>query len=206
MANEGLKMYEIKQIIKLHIEGKSYREISKLLGISRKCTTKYVLLYKSTGLSYDSIKERSESEFDLLMRNQELPNKNRFFILFEQFPKIENELKRVGVTKQLLWSEYKVNHPDGYNYTQYCHHYNKWIKSNEVTMHFEHKAGDKMFVDFTGKKLQYVNKATSEVIEVEVFIAVLGASQLTYVEALASQKSEDFIKMPCGILVEYQGQ
>ncbi len=194
MANKGLEMYNIKQIIKLHNDGKSYREICMLLGISRKCVTKYVLLYKSIGIDYDTIKQKSEGELEILMRNQELPSKDRFQILLEQCPEIEKELKRTGVTKQLLWSEYKIRHPDGYNYTQYCQHYKNWLKANEVTMHLEHKSGDKMYVDFTGKKLQYVNKATSEVIEVEVFIAILGASQLTYIEAVPSQKTEHFIK------------
>jgi len=193
MANKGLEMIQIKQIIRLHTEGKSYREITLLMGLSRKTVTKYVLLYQSTGLNYDSIKSMSEEELSILMAKQEEPNTNRLGILQNLFTQIEFELKAVGVTKQLLWSDYKVQHPDGYNYTQFCFYYNQWVKASEVTMHFEHKAGDKMFVDFAGNKLKIVDRASGEVSEVEVFVAILGASQLTYVEAVESQKKEDFI-------------
>ncbi len=193
MANRGFEMIQIKQIIRLHTEGRSYREITELLGLSRKAVTKYILLFKSTGLSYEAVKLMSESELSALMSAQEKPNANRLEILQSQFTGIEHELKAVGVTKQLLWSEYKVRHPDGYNYTQFCFYYKQWLKASEVTMHFEHKAGDKMFVDFAGNKLKHVDRITGEVREVEVFVAILGASQLTYVEAVQSQKKEDFI-------------
>jgi transposase len=193
MANKGLEMVQIKQIIRLHTEGKSYREITGLLGLSRKAVTKYVLLFKSTGLNYKSIKEMSEEELHELMAKQAEPNANRLEILQSRFTGIEHDLKGVGVTKQMLWSEYKVEQPGGYNYTQFCLHYKQWKKASEVTMHFEHKAGDKMYVDFAGNKLKYIERTTGEVHEVEVFVAILGASQLTYVEAVQSQKKEDFI-------------
>lgn len=193
MANKGFEMIQIKQIIKLHTDGKSYRDISDLLGLSRKAVTKYVLLYKSTGLSYALIKEMSDSELSQLMVKQERPNINRFEILQGMFPSIDNELKGVGVTKQLLWSDYKIAHPDGYNYTQFCYHYSQWSKACQATMHFEHKPGDKMFVDFAGSKLKYIDRTSGEVISVEVFVAILGASQLTYVEAIPTQKQEHFI-------------
>jgi transposase len=195
MANKGLEMIQIKQIIRLHTEGNSYRDITELLGLSRKAVTKYVLLFKSTGLSYESIKYMSDEELNVLMSNQEKPNVNRLEILQSQFTRIEHDLKGVGVTKLLLWSEYKVRHPDGYNYTQFCFYYKQWRKSSEATMHFEHKAGDKMFVDFAGSKLKYIDRTAGKINEVEVFVAILGASQLTYVEAVQSQKKEDFISV-----------
>jgi transposase len=193
MANKGIEMLQIKQIIRLHSDGKSYREITELLGLSRKTITKYVLLYKSTGLSYETIKQMREDELSTMMAEQEKPNDRRFEILENLFAKIEYDLKGVGVTKLLLWSDYKVQHSDGYNYTQFCFYFNQWVKASDVTMHFEHKAGDKMFVDYAGNKLKIADRATCEVVEVEVFVAILGASQLTYVEAVESQKKEDFI-------------
>lgn len=194
MANKGYNMIQIKQIIRLHAEDKkSIREISILLGLSRKAVTKYILLYRSTGLSYSDIKSMSEGKLSSLMKKQEEPNINRLEILECRFPQMEHDLKSVGVTKQLLWSEYKVEHPDGYNYTQFCLYYNRWLKASEATMHFEHKAGDKMFVDFAGKKLRYIDRPTGTVHDAEVFVAILGASQLTYAEALNSQKKEHFI-------------
>jgi len=193
MANKGLEMLQIKKIIQLHCEGNGYREITNLLGTSRKTVTKYVLLFKSTGLSYADVKCLTEEELNTLMAKQEKPNENRLEMLQDMFSDIEKELKRTGVTKQLLWSEYKVENPDGYNYTQYCHYYNQWVKAKDVTMHFEHKAGDKMFVDYAGNKLTLTDKNTGETQEVEVFVGILGASQLTYVEAFYSQQKEEFI-------------
>lgn len=206
MAKQGLDMMQIKQIIRLYFkEGKSYRDISNLLGNTRKAVTKYVLLFKSTGLNYEDIKDYGEPELFALLSEREKPNANRLEILEGKFPKIEHELKSPGVTKQLLWSEYKVENPDGYNYTQFCFYYNKWLKSNEATMHFEHKAGDKMFVDFTGSKLRITDKQTGELQEVEVFVSILGASRLTYVEAVASQKQEDFIHVVENAIHYYGG-
>jgi transposase len=88
--------------------------------------------------------------------------------------------------------EYKSEHPVGYN-SYFCHHLNKYLKKNEATMHFEHKAGDKMFFDFTGKKLHITDRNTGEISDAEVFVAILGASQMTYVEAVVSQRKADFI-------------
>lgn len=193
MANRGLSMLMIKQIIRRHCEGKSYREISSLLGQSRVTVTKYVLLFKSTGLVWDSVKNMSESELSVLFARQGRPNADRLSILHAEFPIMEQELKRVGVTKQTLWSEYKIKNPDGYNRSQFCEHFNQWSKAGAATMHFVHKVGDQMFVDFAGSKLRYLSSISGVVNEVEVFVAVLGASQLTYVEAVRSQKKADFI-------------
>jgi transposase len=205
MSNRGLDMLQVKQIIRLHCEGKGYREISDILGNTRKAVTKYVLLFRSTGLRYEEIKDYGEPEIYAMMSAQEKPGTNRLEVLESRLPEIEHELKSPGVTKQYLWQEYKVSHPDGYNYTQFCLYYKKWLKASEATMHFEHKAGDKMYVDFTGNKLKTTDKSTGEVHEVEVFVAILGASQLTYVEAVASQKKEDFIAVVENALHYFNG-
>jgi transposase len=192
MANRGLEMYQIHQIIKLHNDGKSCRRISKYLNLSRKSVSKYITLYQSTGLTFEQINSLSEHELSSLIRCQEAPNAKRLDILQSRFMNMESELKRTGVTKQLLWTEYKVEHPSGYNLTQFCKYYRDWSKSGEASFHFDHKAGDKMFVDFAGKKLQYTDRNTGEVHSPETFIAILGASQNIYVEAVESQKKTDF--------------
>jgi transposase len=100
---------------------------------------------------------------------------------------------RPGVTLQHLWQEYRDEHLDGYSYSQFCYHFQLWRSASELTMHIEHKAGDKMFIDFAGKKFEIVDKETSELKEVETFVAVLGASQYTYVEVVATQQKQDVI-------------
>ncbi len=170
MANKVLNMVRIKQIIMLHSDGKSYREISNQLGLSRKTVTKYILLFNSTGLGWDEAKLLSDNNFNVLIQNQETPEPDRFALLGKQFPVMRSELKRVGVTKQLLWSEYKTQHPGGYNYTQFCHHYKIWCKTQGPTLHREHKAGDKLFVDFADMKFRFVNSITGEIRYLEIFI------------------------------------
>jgi hypothetical protein len=114
MENKGYNMIQIKQIIRFLAEDKkSIREIIIFLGLSRKAVTEYILLYRSTGLSYADIKSMSEGKLSSLMKKQEEPNINRLEILECRFHQMEHDLKSVGVTKQLLWSEYKVEHPDG---------------------------------------------------------------------------------------------
>ncbi|MCP4395630.1 MAG: IS21 family transposase, partial [Alphaproteobacteria bacterium] len=115
------------------------------------------------------------------------------------------ELKRTGVTLQLLWREYKESHPEAYAYSQFCHHYYAWRKTQKVSMRMEHKAGDKMFVDFTGKKLTSVCPKTGDITEYEVFVAVLGASQLAYIEAVPSQQKHDWISANQNALRFYGG-
>jgi len=94
----------------------------------------------------------------------------------------------------ILWNEYQREHPGGYSYSQFCYHFQVWRNASKITMHIEHKAGDKMFVDYAGDRLTIVNRRTGKEQPVEVFVAILGASQLTYAEASFSQKSEDWIR------------
>jgi len=97
-----------------------------------------------------------------------------------------------------------MQHPGGYNYTHFCHHYKIWSKTQEPTLHREHKAGDKIFVDFAGKKFRFVNSITGEIRYLEVFVGILGASQHIYAEAVESQKQEHFLSVVANSL-EYFG-
>jgi transposase len=106
---------------------------------------------------------------------------------------MEKELTRPGVTRYTLWLEYKAAHPEGYQYVQFCYHYRQWTQQQKASLHLEHKAGDKLFVDFAGKKLYLTNPKTGAVELVEVFVAILGCSQLTFAKAVKSQRKEDFI-------------
>jgi transposase len=118
---------------------------------------------------------------------------DRMQILFSFFDKEERRLKKRGVTLFLLWQDYIKENADGYQQTSFYHYYSIWKKKFVPSMHMEHKAGDKMFIDFAGEKIKIVNEHSGEIVAVEVFVAILGASQLTYVEAVASQKLDDFI-------------
>ena len=107
---------------------------------------------------------------------------------------IHAERKRPGVTLELLHLEYLEANPNGYRYTAFCEHYRRWVEKHRLSMRQVHLGGDKMFVDYSGKRPSMVDPDTGEVVAVELFVAVLGASSLTYAEATLSQKSADFIQ------------
>ncbi|MBF9016723.1 MULTISPECIES: IS21 family transposase, partial [unclassified Oceanispirochaeta] len=109
-------------------------------------------------------------------------------------PQFAKELKKTGVTLQLLWEEYRIDNPDGLKYTQFCYHFQQWKADENISMHLEHKAGEKLFVDYAGKKREIVNPITGEIVPKEIFVAILPSSQLTYIEASDNQKKESFIR------------
>ena len=106
---------------------------------------------------------------------------------------VHTERQRKGVTLELLHLEYLEQHPDGYRYTQFCEYYRRWCKQKRISMRQVHRAGEKMFVDYAGHQPKVVNPMTGEVREVELFVAVLGASSYTYAEATESQRIADFL-------------
>jgi transposase len=109
------------------------------------------------------------------------------------FEYLHAERKKPGVTLQLLHLEYLQKHAEGYRYTAFCERYRDWLKRRGLTMRQEHLAGEKLFIDYAGKKPHIVDPETGEVIEVELFVAVLGASNYTYAEATLTQRGPDFI-------------
>src|SRR5262249_15730944 len=110
------------------------------------------------------------------------------------FEYVHRELRRPGVTRELLWLEYReAVGPGTYSYQQYCRLYRDWSKKLNLVMRQEHKAGEKLFVDFAGKTIPVVEAETGEVKEAQLFVAVLGASNYTYVEACWSQEIESWI-------------
>jgi len=109
------------------------------------------------------------------------------------FAVIHTERQRVGVTLELLHHEYLEQHPGGYRYTQFCEYYRRWCRKRRLSMRQVHRAGEKLFVDYSGKKPHIIDPATGEIIEVELFVAALGASSYTYAEATRTQQSADFI-------------
>ena len=117
---------------------------------------------------------------------------------------IHRERKRDGVTLQLLWEEYAQVHPDGYRYTQFCEIYRQWARRLRPSMRQVHRAGEKTFIDFSGKRPTVVDRRTGEARRVELFVAVLGASSLTYAEATESQQLPDWIAAHIR-MVEYFG-
>ena len=195
MANRRIKMEKLKEIIRLGSElSLSNRAIARAFKVSRPVVAQYLSDFKATGLNYSEIRGLSHDDLlELISRNKRLGNQ-RYEVLLERFKHYLKELKRPGVTLQVLWEEYRQVYPDAYSYSQFCYHFQIWRNGSALTMHIEHKSGDKMFVDFTGKKLYITDPKAGEKREAEVFVAILGASQLTYAEARYTQKKADWIR------------
>ncbi len=117
----------------------------------------------------------------------------RYDYLKEHFDYYSKELNKVGVNRVLLWEEYSHNNPHPYSYAQFCHHLLQYRRSSKPSMVMEHKPGDKLYLDYAGKKLSYIDKETGEEIFVQVFVACLPYSDYCFAMAVRSQKIEDFI-------------
>jgi transposase len=194
MPRKRTNVEKIREILRLGQELKfSIRQIAEVTGVSKTSVGEYIAEYKRSGLSYQDVLNIDDKDLAEIFEKRNKSLNPMYDDLSKEFPYYEKELARVGVTLYLLWEEYKELNPDGFSYSRFCHHYRMWESKLKAGMHIEHKAGDLTYADFTGKKMHYVNRDTGEVIPAEIFIAILGASQLIYVEAVRSQKLEDWI-------------
>jgi transposase len=206
MANKKTDMSKLRQILRLYAKGEKKLKISELTGVSRNTLKKYVKIYLRLGLRLQDVEMLNDHELDRVFEdNIQIEPSDKYKALEVFFPTIEKELKRRGITRQLVWERYIAIHPDGYKLSQFKQHYRDWLRRSKPVMHINHIAGDKMFIDFAGEKLHIVDEVTGEVTDVEVFISVLGASQLTYVEAVRSQCKEDLISCCEHALIYYGG-
>ncbi|WP_375542335.1 hypothetical protein [Paraburkholderia sp. CNPSo 3274] len=121
------------------------------------------------------------------------------------WPTIHREIGKPGVTLDLLWQEYRAQHPDGYGYSWFCRAYQEWAQRLPVTMRQTHMPGQKLFVDYSGKKLGIINPDTGEIREAELFVAALGVSGYTFAELTWTQKLPDWIGSHVRAFAFYNG-
>lgn len=206
MGSKLIEMRKIRELLRLNIEqGLSAREAAQRVGIGKTAASEYIFGFKSCGLTLKEVLELSDTDIGGILSLKKISTNDKYQQLLEKFPDYEKELKRVGVTLQLLWTEYKEKFPEGYRYSQFCHHFDQWQRIQKVSMHIEHKAGDKMYVDFAGQTHPIFDPQTGESIECQVFLSVLGASQIAYIEAVATQTKADWIQMNENALRFYGG-
>lgn len=190
-------MSKVRSIIRLYTEGVSKKSIGARVGLPRNTVKKYIRLFLASGKTLEEIEGINdatlEQMFLFMAPRYHIEDNPRFVALESFFPMMEKALKSRENTKEKLWKQYIERHPDGYRLSQFKQYYLQWLKVRNPVMHVEHKAGEKMYVDYAGQKLLILDPEKEETVEAEVFVAVLGASQLTYVEATYSQQKEDFI-------------
>jgi transposase len=193
MANKTLTMLQVRRILQLLQEGRSKRQIARDLSISRNTIDDYETKYIVSGQSLTTLLSLNDHAlWEALNPPEGLKKENnpRYNRLLEKIPGIIAELKKPGVTRQLLWKEYNSDEPEGYSYTQYCHHLSDYLKRNQATMHFEHRPGEYLQVDFAGTSMGHINRDTGEIITCPVLVCVLPYSSKMYMEALPNATSE----------------
>ncbi|MGB5715535.1 MAG: IS21 family transposase [Gammaproteobacteria bacterium] len=187
-------MRKIKDILRLrHEAGLAYRGIANALNIGYGTVVDYLNRAEQAGLAWPIPEGMHERDLGrLLFPTQAATGQRRF--AEPDFPVVCQELKRKGVTKLLLWQEYRQRHPDdGYSYAQFCHRYRVWLGCQQRSMRQIHRAGEKLFVDYCGPTMTLVNPDTGECREAQIFVAVLGASNYTFACASWSQKQADWL-------------
>lgn len=198
-------MSKLRQVLKLHCQGQNKLQISSTTGLSRNTVKKYLHIFIRLKTTWEQVSKLPDKELDELFCKEPDPvMDDRLAPLHEFLKQQEKRLRQRGVTLLRLWEEYERQYPEGFKRTAFYHHYNLYKKRVHPSMHMAHKAGDKMFVDYTGEKLQVIDPESGELKTMEVFVAILGASQLTYVEAVESQRVEDFISC-CENALRYFG-
>lgn len=197
-------MSNIRHILRLRSQNQTMSEIIIQTGINRTILRKYIKDFKESKLTFAEINELSDKDLEELFTKPEERFCEKIIILYSLFPSIEKELRQRGVTQRLLWQEYKTKYSDHASRGQFNFHFKEWKGRILPTMRQEHKAGDKLYIDFAGEKLLIIDKQTGAARPVEVFVGILGASQLTYVEAVMTQRKEDFIPA-CENALNYYG-
>ena len=189
MAQERLPVRKIREVIRLHGEaGMSNRAIARACQASNSTVGEYLEGAEKAGLSWPLPEDLSEEELYRQMFPEKKGKDKKTRRPEPNWEDVHQELSKRGVTLTLLWKEYREKHPDGYGYTQFREHYQVWNKTHTNTMRLPRKAGEEMEVDYAGMTVPITNPETGEISQAQVFVAVLPASNYTYVEIQPSQE------------------
>ena len=197
MAYTTKEMTTIKQVILRHIQGESNRSIAKSLSMSKNTVNRYIRLAEADSMSLRDLVALDDVALDFRFNGgSPAYTDKRFKEFMELLPYFEEQLGRRHVTRQLLWEEYRREHPEGYSLSQFKFH----LRQNVVALKGKvgtvlkdlHVGGDKLYLDFAGDPLSYVDRETGEVVRVQVFVAVLPASDYAFAMAVPSQRNDDF--------------
>jgi transposase len=191
-----MKLRDLKRIIQLYSNAKlSFREIGQSLKKPKSTVSDYVTRFIKSGLTVEDLDTKTTDEiYNTLFPEGTRRPKQRLKKMLPDFCKMHLELKRKYVTKLLLWEEYKDIYPDNYyGYTHFCNLYKAWVNRIHVSMRINHKAGEKMFMDFSGVKWEIIDKSTGESQIVDIFVLTLGASGYTYAKATLDQTKQSVI-------------
>ncbi len=194
MKQRKLTVRKIREILRLHYNESniSNRQIGSILRISKTTVKQCLERFESSGLNWPLSYDLKDSD---LYTSLYKPVTSQLKKTMPDWSLVHKELSRPHVTLMLLWEEYKETYPDGLGRSQFYHHYRTYKKSHlPPDMHVVHKGGDKLFVDYSGDGLEYIDRSTGEIIPVELFVASWGLSSYSYVEATLTQRVFDWIQ------------
>jgi transposase len=197
--SERHSMRKIREVLRLkHTQRLSQRAVARAVGIARSTVAEYLERAEQAALSWQEADKLSDTEVEERLFRQVGKNEPQARAPVN-FHWVHMELRRAGVTLQLLWNEYQQAVAEGasgqrpYQYSQFCELYREHRLRVQPSMRQVHRAGEKAFLDYSGKKLRIVEATTGAVTEVELFVMVLGASNYTYAEATKTQSLKDFV-------------
>src|SRR5438874_7118859 len=194
LPQERLPMRKIREVLRLHSLGLSQRQIALSCAVGQATVSEYLKAAEAAGLKWPDIADWGEDRLlEAAAPSRGKPG-TRKQSPEPDYAAIRHELQtNQHVTLQLLWEEYGEKVPDGYRYSRFCELYRGWLRAQEVALRHEHRAGEKLFVDYAGDTIPIHNAATGELTPAEIFVAVLGASSYTYAEATGTQRLADWI-------------
>ena len=185
-------MRRIRETLRLHLQaGLSFSEVGRALGISKSVAAKYASLARVAGVDWDLAQTLTDDELQARL-HRPVPSRSGPQIA-PDFAGVHQELKRPGVTLQLLWEEYARDNELAYRYTSFCVKYRAWADGLKRSMRQTHVAGEKLFVDYAGQTVPIIDALTGEISAAQIFVATLGASNYTYACATARQTSAEWI-------------
>jgi len=186
-------MRRIREVLRQRWEcGLSERTVATSCSLARSTVAKYVKRAEEVGLSWPLPEELTDEELERRLFPDALSEESgpRFI---PDWAEVRRQLAQKGVTLRLVWEEYKEAHPDGFQYTQFCVRYRAWRETLDLPMRQEHKAGERLFVDYCGQTVPVTDRKTGEIRQAQVFVAVLGASNYTYAEATWTQTLPEWV-------------
>lgn len=205
MPAKRLSMRKIREVLRLKWAcGLSDRQIAKTRSMGRTAVGEYLRRARAAGLSWPLAEELDDAELEkrLFPAPPVIPAQER---PQPSWIEVHKELRRLGVTLFLLWQEYREVHPQGYQYSRFCEIYRRFAKKLSPSMRQVHRAGEKAFVDFSGKRPTIVDPKTGEETPAELFVGVLGASGYVYAEATANQDLSSWIGVHTRMVEHWDG-
>jgi len=187
-------MRTIKKVLRLHHLGLTQREIAASSAVGQSTVSEYVKAAASAGLEWPEVADWDESRLAAALLPQAASTPKPGRQPAPDFASVQLELQKDRhLTLQLVWEEYRAIHADGYGYSRFCELYQRWRRKREVVLRQEHRAGEKLFVDYAGRTVPVQNPVSGEISQAQLFVAVLGASSYTFAEATWTQGLGDWI-------------